>query len=223
MTTLLFVHVVAGALAVLAGAIAVIVRKGGRLHIRTGRLFVSLMALSSVFGAIVGLIRYEQFFITFFAGILASYLVVSGWLSANREIAIRRGLDAMLSVLNAAILMALVSIGTMALTQSDGTMFGFAGENYLFLAGMSGIALIGDFSRVFRNGMSRNHRMARHLWRMLLGFFIAAGSAFTGPGASAFPDPVQASGILIFPELAILSLMVFYLTKTLFFARPANR
>ena len=223
LNALLIVHVFSGALAVLAGAIAASVRKGGRLHIRAGRLFVAFMALSSVLGAVLGLIRFEQFFITFFAGILGTYLVVSGWLAVHQVSENRRGLDGVLSALNAMTFVALTSISALALGQPDGSMFGFAGANYLFLACMSGIAAIGDYSRVFRNGMSRNHQLARHLWRMLLGFFIAAGSAFTGPGASAFPDSVQASGILSIPELVILSLMVFYLIKTLFFARTAER
>jgi uncharacterized membrane protein len=220
---LFVVHVFSGALAVLAGAIAASVRKGGRLHIRAGRLFVVFMALSSVLGAVLGLIKFEQFFITFFAGILGTYLVVSGWLAAHQANARHRGLDGVLSALNAMTFVALASIGALAFAQPDGSMFGFAGANYLFLACMSGIAAIGDFSRFFRHAMSRNHQLARHLWRMLLGFFIAAGSAFTGPGASAFPDFVQASGILSIPELVILSLMVFYLIRTLFFARTAER
>lgn len=220
---LLVVHVFSGALAVLAGAIAASVRKGDRLHIRAGKLFVAFMALSSVLGAVLGLIKFEQFFITFFAGILGAYLVVSGWLSANRASANHRGLDGVLSALNAMTFVALTAIGMLALAQPDGLMLGFAGANYLFLAGMSGIAAIGDYSRFFRDAISRNHQLARHLWRMLLGFFIATGSAFTGPGASVFPDSIQASGMLSIPEVVILLLMVFYLIRTLFFSHTTAR
>ena len=98
-------------------------------------------------------------------------------------------------------------------------MFGFAGENYLFLAAMSGVALAGDLNRLIRNAGSRKHLVAMHLWRMLLGFFIAAGSAFTGPGASVFPDSIQASGVLSIPELMIFALMIFYLVKIFVFSK----
>lgn len=220
---LLAVHVLAGAFAVLVGAIAASVRKGGRLHIRAGRLFVIFMALSSILGAVLGLIKFEQFFITFFAGVLGTYLVVSGWLAANQAATNRPVLDGVLSLLNAITFVTLVSIGILAFIQSDGLMFGFAGENYIVLALMSGIAVIGDLSRVLRHTMSRKHQIARHLWRMLLGFFIAAGSAFTGPGANVFPEPVRASGILSLPELVILLLMAFYLVRTLLFSQAAER
>ena len=56
LNALLAVHVLSGALAVLVGAIAASVRKGGRVHIRFGRLFVIFMALSSVLGAVLGLL-----------------------------------------------------------------------------------------------------------------------------------------------------------------------
>ena len=55
---------------------------------------------------------------------------------------------------------------------------------------------------------------------MCIGFFIAAGSAFTGPGASAFPEAVRDSGILSLPELIIVLLMFLWLWKTL---RPSQR
>jgi hypothetical protein len=50
---------------------------------------------------------------------------------------------------------------------------------------------------------------------MCIGFFIAAGSAFTGPGAYAFLEVVQNSGILSLPELAIILFVLFWLWKTL--------
>lgn len=219
MIALTAVHVFSGTLAVLAGAIAAFTRKGGGVHVRAGKVFVVLMTVSSLLGAVMGLIEFEQFFITFFAGLLGAYLVVSGWLTLNRSAAFGRLLDRTLTAINLATFLALISLGLQALVRPEGTMFGFAGENYLFLAVMSGVAMIADISRLFRSSVSRKHTIARHLWRMLLGFFIAAGSAFTGPGASIFPAAVQNSGVLSLPELIILVLMVFYLAKILVYSK----
>lgn len=215
LSAITIVHVGAGALAVLAGAMAAVTRKGGSTHITAGRLFVALMIASSLLGAILGLIKFDDYFITFFAGILAIYLVVSGWLTASG----RNGVAVvMLGALNVANFAALVTLGCIALANSGGRIFGFAGEDYLFLAGMSGVGLLFDVSLMFRNQLVGKHRIARHLWRMLLGFFIAAGSAFTGPGASAFPESLQQSGVLAGPELLIALLMLFYLGRTLLFS-----
>lgn len=213
------IHVMAGALAVLLGAVAASTRKGGRVHIAAGRWFVLLMTVASLFGAVLGLIRFEQYFITFFAGMLGAYLVVSGWLTAKARDGKLGKPTLALALLNAFNFAALLTIGVGALLDSDGRMFGFAGEDYLFLAGMSAIGLLFDFSLLFRQPLSTNPRTARHLWRMLLGFFIAAGSAFTGPGAKAFPDWIQQSGVLSAPELLIIILMAYYLLRTSF-SRP---
>ncbi len=216
MDALTLFHVVTGTVAVLAGAVAALTRKGGGIHIKAGRVFVGLMVASSLLGAALGLIRFEQFFITFFAGLLASYLVLSGWFAAKGQP--KSPLTGLLALINAATFVSLCALGGLALGRADGMMFGFAGENYLFLAGMSGLGLVSDLSLVWRQTIARKYQVARHLWRMLFGFFIAAGSAFTGPGASAFPEAIQQSGLLSLPELLILVLLLFYLIKTLAFS-----
>ncbi|MEO1101142.1 MAG: hypothetical protein AAFW65_04785 [Pseudomonadota bacterium] len=222
LAVLVFFHVATGAVAVLAGAVAATVRKGKTTHISAGRLFVLLMSASSLLGAVLGLIRIDQFFITFFAGLLGTYLVLSGWLAASRHGSDRGVVLWGLGFINAANCAALILIGLHALSGIDGQLYGFAGEDYLFLAAMSGIAVLLDGSLIFRKGLSAKHKTARHLWRMLLGFFIAAGSAFTGPGAKVFPEPVQQSGILSVPELLIMLLMLFYLVRTIFLSSEAR-
>lgn len=213
---LLLVHVLTGAIAVLAGAIAASTRKGRFIHVRAGRVFVGLMAVSSLLGAGLGLVRFDAFFITFFAGILGTYLVLTGWVTLQAPTRVRNAAMLGLGLINLANCAGLIFLGRLALSNPDGAAFGFAGEDYFFLAGMAGLALVFDASLVVRRHVSARHRTARHLWRMLLGFFIAAG-------ASVFPAAVQQSGILSLPELAIILLLLFYLIKTLAGPRhPSN-
>ena len=73
-----------------------------------------------------------------------------------------------------------------------------------------------DITLVFRKRMSDRRRIARHLWRMGLAFFIAVGSAFTGPGASVFPEALRASGMLALPEAVTAVLILFWLVRTVF-------
>ena len=51
---------------------------------------------------------------------------------------------------------------------------------------------------------------------MSFGFFIAAGSLFTGPGSKVFPELIRQTGILSAPEAIIALLMVFWLVRVLF-------
>jgi uncharacterized membrane protein len=212
-TLLPILHVTTGTLAVLAGAAALAARKGRSVHILSGRIFAASMVVSSIMGAALGLLKADQFYITFHAGILSVTLITSSLLTLRAPRL--NWFHRVVNGINAANFVALAAIGFHALSEPGGIAFGFAAEDYFFLGAMAVMATICDVSLLWRKPLRQNHRIARHLWRMCFGFFIAAGSAFTGPGASAFPDIIQNSGILSLPELAILLLMLFWLVRTL--------
>ncbi|MEO1136637.1 MAG: hypothetical protein AAFW68_08515 [Pseudomonadota bacterium] len=208
-------HVASGAIAIAAGAVALGARKGAAIHIGAGRVFAAAMIISSALGAVLGLVKADEFYITFHAGVLGVTLILSSWLTAQaRDPRLGRASLAVgiVNVLNVA---GLIAAGAYALTLPDDLLLGFHAADYFFLSGMAGVAALGDVSLLFRKALSDRHRIARHLWRMCLGFFIAAGSAFTGPGAKAFPEAVRNSGILAAPELIIFVLMLFWLARTL--------
>ncbi|GGD03900.1 hypothetical protein [Aquisalinus flavus] len=207
-------HVGLGTLAVAAGAIALAVRKGAPIHIGAGRAFAVTMGLASLLGAILGLANPTEYYITFHAGILGTTLIASSWLSARLRAARPGWATLAVAAANLANFAGLVIAGVIALGQPEAMLFGFAATDYFFLSAMAGLAVIGDASLVFRGVLGDRHRIARHLWRMCLGFFIAAGSAFTGPGASAFPEAVRRSGVLAMPELLILLALLFWLVRT---------
>lgn len=211
----MFAHVTLGTLAVIMGAVALGSRKGRKLHVSTGRVFVVSMGVASVLGTLLGALRYETFWITFHAGILGATLVASGVLALRIHTRAARRWFIAAATLNALNAVALFIAGWYAMGLPDARLFGFAAADYFFLFGMAAIASGGDARLIFRAQISNRQRIAQHLLRMCIGFFIAAGSAFTGPGASAFPEVVRNSGVLSLPELTIILLMLFWLWKTL--------
>lgn len=214
-TLTLIAHVGLGSLAVLVGAIALASRKGRKTHVSAGRVFVYSMGAASLLGAVLGALKYETFWITFHAGILGATLVASGVLAVRIRAPRARRLFAAVAGVNALNAAGLFAAGWIATTLPDARLFGFAAADYFFLFGMAAIAGVGDVLMLRGGPISHRHRIAQHLVRMCIGFFIAAGSAFTGPGASAFPQAVQDSGVLSLPELTIVLLMLFWLWKTL--------
>ncbi|QYJ07729.1 hypothetical protein [Qipengyuania flava] len=208
-------HVVLGALAVLAGAAALAMRKGSPNHIKSGQLFAIAMGLSSLLGAILGLVRFEDLYITFHGGVLGVTLIASGVLTLRTKGAGLTGWALVVAAINGFNFLALLLAGSYASGMPEGRLAGFHAADYFFLAGMAGFAAAGDLRMAVRRTYPYKHRIARHLWRMCLGFFIAAGSAFTGPGASAFPVAWQESGLLSLPELIIFVLMLYWLARTL--------
>lgn len=209
------VHVGAGAIAVAAGAAALAARKGGPIHVGAGRLFALAMVASSALGAVLGLVKADGFYITFHAGVLGVTLILSGVLTARARTSRLGRASLGVGIANVLNLAGLTIAGAYALSKPDSMLLGFQAGDYFFLGGMAGVAALGDASMLVRNSLSDRHRIARHLWRMCLGFFIAAGSAFTGPGAKAFPEAVRNSGVLAAPELIILGLMLFWLAYVL--------
>jgi len=212
-------HVTLGTLAVAMGAVALATRKGGTFHVRAGRIFVFAMGLSSVLGALLGALKYETFWITFHAGVLGATLVTSGVLAVRLKSPEIRPWFIATAVVNGCNAMGLMAAGLFATTLPEARLFGFAAADYFFLFGMAAIAMAGDLRLIFGKTIAHKNRVRQHLLRMCIGFFIAAGSAFTGPGANAFPKAVQDSGVLSLPELIIVLCMLFWLFKSM---RPAR-
>lgn len=210
-----FAHIALGTLAVVAGAVALGARKGRKTHISAGRVFAITMGLASVFGALLGAYKFEEFWITFHAGILGATLVASGVLAVRPRTKRAQVGFVTLAGINALNAAGLLTAGWYATSLPEARLFGFAAADYFFLFGMAALATIGDIFMMLRAQITARHRIAQHLIRMCTGFFIAAGSAFTGPGAAAFPESVQNSGVLSLPELSIFVLMLYWLWQTL--------
>lgn len=70
------VHIVAGALSLLSGAAAAVLRKSSPAHVLTGKVFVASMLLMSGTGAIVAFFRPEGASVV--AGLLTFYAVLTG-------------------------------------------------------------------------------------------------------------------------------------------------
>lgn len=218
MITLL--HILSGSLAILAATLAIAAPKGRPLHIAAGKIFLAAMLTTALTGAGLGFWQAETHLITGFAGILAAYLVVTGWRAARGGN--RTGLDWAAMVIIGANTALLILAGLYALGDFTGQAFGFPAEDYFFLAGMSGLAGAADGLWLLRRSPGQRARIARHLWRMCLAFFMAAGSLFTGPGAVVFPASIQASGLLVLPELLILIALAAFLIRTLWFSAPVR-
>ena len=140
MITLL--HILSGSLAILAATLAVATPKGRPVHIAAGKVFLVAMLTTALTGAGLGFWRAETHLITGFAGVLAAYLVVTGWRAARGGN--RTGADWAGMVMIGANTALLIMAGLYALGDVTGQFFGFPAEDYFFLAGLSGLAGAAD-------------------------------------------------------------------------------
>src|SRR5205814_2594495 len=102
----------------------------------------------------------------------------------------------------------------------------------LFMGSVCLLAAAGDVRMLLRGGIVGAKRIARHLWRMCFGLFIAAGSFFFGPsnrplrllstvGLGKYLSPALFStSLYLLLTILPLILLVFWLLRIRFTALP---
>lgn len=168
------------------------------------------MIASALAGSAIALMVDGQF-IAFLAGLLTVYLVVSGVLAVASKA--QRAARAALFVISSGLALWFYSLAWVSSQSAEGVYLGYGAGPYIFLGSMALLAAGGDLYALLTMPLARPACLSRHLWRMCFAFFIAAGSLFTGPGATAFPEAVRASGLLSVPEPLILLVMLAWLVR----------
>jgi hypothetical protein len=203
----LAVHFAAGLVAIVAGAIALSVRKGGRLHKRSGLVFTWAMIVLGLSAAGIGL--YENRPSQVSAGLVAAYLVFSGMTTVKPLPGIGRRFDVALMVL--AFAYAAASLYGGATEWLDPTVKVVGRPRVvppLVIGTVILLAAIGDLRAIRTGGLQGSRRLARHLWRMCFALFIATGSFFLGQ-MKFVPEPVRILPLLLALAFAPI-LFLFY-------------
>jgi uncharacterized membrane protein len=203
---LLPIHVAAGGLAIVLGALALLVKKGGTVHRRSGLLFVYAMLVLGTTAAILGNVLGGLMTVYFVATALTTVRPVSPW---------TRGIN--VAALAVAVGLALVDIvgGVKAFNSPRGFLNGVPFPMFFFLAAVMIAAAAGDL-RIMRFGLPRGGpRLARHLWRMCFALFIAAGSFFSirARVASILPEPFTTAPMRALPILLVFGAMFYWLWR----------
>ena len=140
---LLSIHIAAGGLAIVLGAVALLVKKGGTIHRRSGLLFVYSMLVLGTTAALLGF-RKSPTDGNVFGGLMTVYFVGTA-LTIVRPVSAwtRRSNVAALTV---AVGLALVDIagGVKAFNSPRGLLNGVPFVMYFFIAGVMILAATGD-------------------------------------------------------------------------------
>lgn len=205
-STILPIHVAAGGLALLLGALALLVKKGGTIHRRSGLLFVYAMLVMGISAAILGNVG---------GGLTTAYFVVTALTTVRPVSAWTRGIN--LAALMIVVGLALLNIlgGVKAFNSPRGVLDSVPFPMFFFLAIVMILAAIGDV-RVLRFGTPQGGpRLARHLWRMCFALFIAAGSFFSirERVAKILPGPLTTAPVRMLPILLVFGAMFYWLWR----------
>ena len=176
---ILIVHICGGTLGLLSGTAAMSFRKGSPRHVLAGRVFVASMLTMGAVAVYLAIVRHQTNNVG--GGILTIYLIGTAWLTARRRDGETSRLDwvVLLIPLTLGILtwMNGVKVVRSGADSQDGVPVGMT----FFMGSVMLLAAAGDIRMLVRGGVRGAKRIARHLWRMCFGLFIAAGSFFMGP------------------------------------------
>lgn len=210
---ILLAHICAGTLGVLSGAVAVCFRKGSRRHAFAGTVFVISMLSLGASGAYMAIMKWQPGNIL--GGLFTCYLVATAWVTAKRADAGIGIFDWGALLLVSALTAAELTLGLEAATSPTGMKYGYPPGPYFFIGSVALIAATGDIRMLVHKGISGTQRIARHLWRMCFGFFIAAASIFLAR-QHLFPAFMRTTGVLFLLSFFPLILMVFWLIRIRF-------
>lgn len=216
MIGLMLIHIVGGSVALLSGAGALIVGKGGRWHASFGTaFFVSMLVLAGT-GAVIAALKPERG--TAVIGVFTCYLVATAWSAARR----RDGQPGRLEQIALAVVLACV--GALALLTIEGLnhprgrVDSLPWQVHVIFGAVAALAAALDLIFILRRQLSGVQRIGRHLWRMCAAMFIATSSFFQGQ-QDEFPEAWRGAMVWNALPLIVLAAMVFWIVRVRFSKR----
>lgn len=218
MTLVLILHIAAGSLGILSGAVAVTVAKGKRKHRAWGTVFVLSMLTTSLLAVYLAFVVPSTVpgsaptNAAVSVGILTLYLVATAWMTVRLKghgaELFEKGAFLVASGVAGALLIFGLHAAGMPAARPGGYVPYFVFASFAALSG----AL--DLSVILRGGISGVARIARHLWRMCFALFFATSFFFLGQ-QKVMPAFIHGR-LLLVPALAPLVLMAFWLLRVRF-------
>jgi uncharacterized membrane protein len=213
-TPLLVAHIVSGFMALLSGLVAMASRKGGDgLHARAGNAFFIAMSAMAISAAI--LTAWEPDRLSLGAAVWAFYLVHTSRHAARAKGGTLGSPTWGLMAIGLAASILFLHGGLMAQLAQDGAFEGSGPTGYFIFGTAATTSLVLDFNLRLRGRLSPRQRIARHLWRMLVAYFLAVTSLFLGQQDDVFPF-MAGSPILLLPTLLTLGFLVFWIMRVRF-------
>ena len=203
--SLLFLHITAGSLSLLTGSLNMILPKGGKMHQKIGRLFVTGMMLTGASALFMAQIKPNPFL--FIIGVFTLYLVGT----ANRSIKSKQNKLLLIEWVYTLGMFVFGSIfiiwGGITLANSDG--MGAA----MFVFGSIGLySVYQDFNNYNGKSTDPNRRLFIHIGRMV-GGFTATVTAVLVVNAAYLPFNVPEVIYWLAPTLLFTPISIYWIKQ----------
>jgi len=217
-------HVVLGAVALLSGMVAILCRKGSRLHSRGGIVFAASMLAMLVGGLGIAALKVNPSTLLATSSVVAGYLIATAW----RAIRCKSGVAGRFEYAAFAIVTACVGVylwlGYMAAVSPTGRFDGVGQEVIVPNLLVAGLGAVFDLSFILRRRLTGVQRLARHVWRICMAMFVMVSAIFLGGfGQKLFiPQALHGSPLLAIPPAATLLFMTYWLVRLRFAKRTRS-
>lgn len=207
----LAVHFAAGLVSIVAGTVALSVAKGGQRHKQSGLVFTSAMIVLGLTAGGIGI--YENRPGQVLGGFLAAYLVLSAMTTVKTLPRFGRRFDTALMVLAFTVAVAMLYVGANEWLDPTVKVEGRPRVVPPLVVGtVMLLAAIGDLRAILAGGLRGPRRLARHLWRMCFGFFVATGSFFLGQ-MNFIPQPLRNLPLLLVVSFAPILFLIYWMWR----------
>ena len=207
------VHILAGSLGLITGLLAIFVVKGGRVHRRSGMLYVYAMITMGLMGSLMAAVWGKQPASNIPVGLLTAYLVTTGLTTLHPPASGWRGLSLGLMVLGFALGLGLFAGGLIAAASPGGMLLGVPAVPFFILGSVALLAGIGDLRWIRARGARAIRgvpKLTRHLWRMCVALLVASLSL--GQIKAVIPKLIRTPLLLGLP-LVVLAALLYWLWR----------
>src|SRR5687768_3128467 len=136
--TLLPIHIVAGTIAIVSGAVAFYAVKGGRVHRKSGMIFVYAMLVMSSTAAVIASLQPNG--ANVLQGVFTFYLVSTAWLTVRKRGAGSRWIDFAGLLVAIAVGIAHITFGVQAMKSAAGKRYGYPPPLYFIFGPLALLA-----------------------------------------------------------------------------------
>jgi uncharacterized membrane protein len=211
--TFILFHVCGAVVALIAGALSMLFRKGAGLHRAAGTVFFASMVLMSLSGAWIATV-YRPNVGNVTVALLTFYLVTTSWVAARRREGGTGAFDLAALAIVLGVVIADFTFGIQAARSPHGVKDHIPAAIYFVFGTIALLFASSDVRMIARGGVTGARRIARHLLRMSFAFLIAVFSLYPGR-PQVFPKWLKATNLLYIPHVLVIGAIAFWMVRTL--------
>ncbi|MBE0368960.1 DUF2306 domain-containing protein [Pseudoalteromonas aurantia] len=205
-------HILSGAMALLAGYAVILFPKGESSHKYLGRAYVGAILTLGITGTYIAILRDVP--ISIMNGLVLCYFVLSAlntvWQPVNRI----NVFDKALFVFALLLTVGFIWYSYQTTQVDDGKLGGFGIEAYLAFGSVVAFCTVADYHYIKLGGLRGRRKLVRHLWRMFFPLFMSTAAFFLGQ-ARHLPEALQSIEFILLPVVFVILSAVYWVIKVM--------